>query len=126
VTNKHLLNTSELRYKTHRYYLEGGKLFGSHLWIEGLVARGGCRKASNATITLADETTAYATNVLLPDMNYYQAKIRFMGHLQAEYQHPITIKGQTNNWFARISGDYLKTNNKMEQYQVGVSIGVYY
>ena len=126
VTNKHLLNTSELRYKTHRYYLEGGKLFGSHLWIEGLIARGGCRKASNATITLADETTAYATNVLLPDMNYYQAKIRFMGHLQAEYQHPITIKGQTNNWFARISGDYLKTNNKMEQYQVGVSIGVYY
>lgn len=126
VMNKRLLNTSELRYKLYEVNIEAGKLIGSHLWIEGNIGKGGARKASNATLSLADETTAYATNVLIPDMDYYQAKIKLMGHLQAEYQHPITIKGQTNNWFARIYGDYLKTNNKLEKYQIGVSVGVYY
>lgn len=126
VMNKRLLNTSELKYKLYEVNIEAGKLIGSHLWIEGNIGKGGARKASNATLSLADETTAYATNVLIPDMDYYQAKIKLMGHLQAEYQHPITIKGQTNNWFARVYGDYLKTNNKLEKYQVGVSVGVYY
>ena len=126
VMNKHLLNTSELRYKLHEVNIEAGKLIGSHLWIEGNIGKGGARKASNATLSLADETTAYATNVLIPDMDYYQAKIKLMGHLQAEYQHPITIKGQTNHWFASVYGDYLKTNNKLERYQVGISVGVYY
>ena len=126
VMNTRLLNTSELRYKLYEVNIEAGKLIGSHLWIEGNIGKGGARKASNATLSLADETTAYATNVLIPDMDYYQAKVKLMGHLQAEYQHPITIKGQTNNWFARVYGDYLKTNNKLEKYQVGVSVGVYY
>lgn len=123
VNNKHLLNTSELKYATSQIMIEGGlPLFKRHLWAE---AETGFGFSHQAKLNLADPTTDYALAVLIPDMAYYRANY-WKGHLQLTYQIPITIKKHTYDWFARAYVDYVKSNHFGKRHQVGFSIGLYY
>ena len=122
-SNKHLLPESTLEYNSMDFTLEGGKsLFEEHLWID---AEAGYHLKNKADLALADATTDMATQVLLPDMAYYEANY-WRGHLQLTYQFPLTIKGTNSQWFVRAYGDYLKTNNSLYSATVGASIGIYY
>jgi hypothetical protein len=58
-------------------------------------------------------------------MAYYEANY-WQGRLQLTWQQPLTIKGYTANWFARLYGSYLKTDNALHENTAGLSIGVYY
>ena len=120
---KHLLPLSSMEYSHLDFTLEGGKaLFGERLWVE---AEAGCHLKNKADLALADATTDMATQVLLPDMAYYEANY-WRGRLQLTYQFPLTIKGTRSEWFVRAYGDYLKTNNSLYSATVGASVGIYY
>ena len=122
-SNKHLLPESSLEYNSMDFTLEGGKsLFAEHLWID---AEAGYHISNKADLVLADATTDMATQVLLPDMAYYEANY-WRGHLQVTYQFPLVIKNTRSQWFVRAYGDYLKTNNSLHSATVGASIGIYY
>ena len=118
--NKHLLPTSSLEYNHLDFTLEGGTSLGRFV----IDAEAGYHLSSKADLALADATTDYATQVLLPDMKYYDANY-WRGHLQVTYQFPITLKGTRSTWFVRAYGDYLKTNNSLDASTIGLSIGLY-
>lgn len=121
-SNKHLLYTSELKNAASLIQVEGGLPLFDHLWAE---ATAGYHFSHKADLQLYDATTAYAVGVLLPDMPYYEANY-WQGRLQLTWQQPLTIKGYTANWFARLYGSYLKTDNALHENTAGLSIGVYY
>jgi hypothetical protein len=121
-SNKHLLYTSELKNAASLIQVEGGLPLFDHLWAE---ATAGYHFSHKADLQLYDATTAYAVGVLLPDMPYYEANY-WQGRLQLTWQQPLTIKGYTTNWFARLYGAYLKTDNSLHANTAGLSIGVYY
>ena len=123
VTNRHLLNTSELKYASTHLLLEGGiPLIGRHLWIE---AKAGYHFATKADLTLADASTDYAQAVLLPDMSILD-KDYFDGRLKITCQLPITVKQSARNWFASAFGHYAAAKDGLNRYQLGVAIGLYY
>lgn len=120
---KHLLPESSLKYDNMDFTLEGGKaLVGNHLWLD---AEAGYHLKNKADLALADATTEMATQVLLPDMAYYEANY-WRGRLQLTYQFPLSVKGTHTDWFIRAYGDYLKTDNSLYSATIGASIGIYY
>lgn len=121
--NKHLLPESSLKYDHIDFTLEGGKgLMGDRLWID---AEAGYHISAKADLLLADATTDYAQQVLLPDVAWYDANY-WRGHLQLTYQFPLTVKDNRSEWFVRAYGDYLKTNNSLNASTIGVAVGMYY
>lgn len=123
VSNKHLLATSELKYASSLFGMEGGYGFlGQRLWVK---ANANYRVSHKADLQLADATTDYAQAVLMPDMAYYDANY-WQGHLSVTYQFPLTIKGYKSQWFVKVYGSYLKTNNSLKSQTAGLSFGVYY
>ncbi|MBQ8065642.1 MAG: hypothetical protein IJ200_08315 [Prevotella sp.] len=122
VSNKHVLHPSELKYSASWMQIEGGLSLKSRLWIE---ATAGYHASHQASLSLHDAATDYAREVLLPDMAYYEANY-FKGGLQLTCQLPVTIKGYTANWFAKVYGTWLKTNNSIDGTTVGLSIGLHY
>jgi hypothetical protein len=120
--NRHLLPRSDLHYDGYDLTIEGGsQLFGDRLWLE---ASAGCHLNKTSDLTLDDPTTDYARQVLLPDMQYYEANY-WQGHLALTYQFPLKLKGKDTRWFVRAYGDYLKTNHSLDAKSVGLSIGLY-
>ena len=123
VSNKHLLATSELKYASSLFGLEGGYgFFGQRVWIK---ANANYHVSHKADLQLADATTDYAQAVLLPDMAYYEANY-WQARLSVTYQFPLTIKGYTGQWFVKAYGSYLKTDNSLKGQTAGLSFGVYY
>lgn len=122
VSNKHLLPLSDFQYDHFNLQLEGGKaFFGKRLWID---LTGTYHFAKNVELNLADPTTDYAQQVLLPDQAYYQANY-WQGHAEVKYCFPLTIKRQPTQWYAKAYGDFLKTNNQMDRKTIGIAIGIY-
>ena len=123
VNTKHLLPLSKQESVAHMVTAEGGMtLFNHHLLVDAQV---GGRFSSKADLNLADATTDYAVNVLIPDMNILDANYWF-GTLQVEYQHPISIKGTRTQWFARAHGSYIGAQHSLHRSTIGLSIGLYY
>ena len=122
VSNKHLLYTSTFKNAASLIHVEGGLPLFGHLWAE---ATAGYHFSHKADLQLYDAATDYAQGVLIPDMAYYEANY-WQGRLQLTWQQPLTIKGYTANWFARLYGSYLKTDNSLHANTAGLSIGVYY
>ena len=121
--NKHLLPTSTFEYTHIDLTAEGGKsLFKDRLWID---AEAGYHIASKADLQLADATTDYAVQVLLPDMQYYDANY-WRGHVAVTYQFPLKIKGTRADWFIRAYGDYLSADHSLNSSTIGASVGIYY
>ncbi len=123
VSNKHIPPTSQLKYSTSLLSLEGGYgLLGHRLWVN---ARADYNISADNELTLHQADAPLAVNVLTPDMDYYRANY-FRGHLELTCQLPVTIKRQTNNWYATLYGDYLRTDNSLNGYQAGFTVGIYY
>lgn len=119
--NKHLLPVSKLSYGGTSLMAEGGVKLGKSLWLD---AEGGGFFSQDASLSLADATTDYATGVLLPDMDYYKANY-WRARLQLTYEFPLKLKGTDTRWFVRAYGDYLKTDNQLENKCVGLSVGIF-
>jgi hypothetical protein len=106
--------------------LEGGSaLFDRSersFWVE---AKAGYHVSTTSKLSLNDASSIYATSVLLPDMDYYEANF-FHGQLELTYLMPVTFKKYRNIWFAKIGGSYLKTDNHTDGYYAAASIGIYY
>lgn len=123
VKTTHLLPVSKQEYVASTVMAEGGvTLFKRHLLVD---AQFGGHFATKAELNLADPTTDYAVNVLIPDMDILDANYWF-GTLQVEYQHPISIKGVTTQWFARAHGSYIGAQHSLHRSTIGLSIGLYY
>lgn len=121
--NKHLLKYSELKYSSLELNLEGGTslLNNRRLWIDALA---GYHFSTKANQTLADSTTMYAVNVLIPDLEYYRANY-FKSRLQVMYQFPLVIRKTRSIWYAKLYADYLKATSNRHAHAVGISIGVF-
>jgi len=124
VQTKHLLPTSSLKYDHMDFLLEGGKalLPNRRLWLE---AEAGYHLSARADLLLADATTDMATQVIMPDMQYYDADY-WRGRLTVTCQFPVPVKGLCAEWFVRAYGDYLKADHSLHGSTVGASIGIYY
>ena len=125
--DKYNLPLSSLTVRTADVTAEGGISFlrgkaGRSLRME---AEAGYSASLTADLSLADATTDYATHVLLPDMNYYEASY-FHAALNVQYQMPVKIKKYTNMWFVKASSQYLKTNKQTDGHFIGLSVGVYH
>ncbi len=121
VSQKYLLPTSRFGYSGTCLMAEGGLSLTKSLWIDIAASR---FMAKQPTLELADPTTDYAQQVLIPDQQYYAADY-WRGHLQVTYQFPLRIGGSNTLWFVRAYGDYLKTNNQLNGKTVGLSIGLF-
>lgn len=124
--DKYNLPNSSLTVRHLDASAEGGYAFlrraNRALWVE---AEAGYCASLTADIDLADATTEYAQQVLMPDMTYYGASYAH-GKVQVQYQMPVKIKQHTNVWFVRATGQYLKTNKQTEAHFLGFSLGVYH
>ena len=76
-------------------------------------------------LDLSDATTDYAQGVLIPDMPYYRANYWQAG-MELMYQQPLIIKKQNTQWFAKLYGRYLHTDNSLDGREAGISVGLYY
>ena len=120
--NRRLMPQSSLKYGHFNITAEGGKsLLGSRLWIDAAL---NYHFAQNTELSLADDTTPYAQQVLLPDMDYYRANY-LQGHLEVKYLFPLTIKQMKSNWYVKAYGDYLRTHNHLDRKTVGVTLGIF-
>lgn len=121
--NKHLLPTSSLEYTHLDFALEGGAslLKNRHLWLD---AEAGYHISTKADLQLADATTDYAVQVLLPDMQYYDANY-WRGHFALTYQFPLSLKGKRVTAFVRAYGDYLSADHSLNGSTVGLSFGLF-
>ena len=118
-TNKHLLPTSKLDCQRMNLSVEGGyNLFGDRLFLDATVTYSHAQKAD---LTLADATTDYATQVLLPDMQYYDADY-WRGQLSAKYLFPI----KENKAYVKGYADILKAQHSLSQNTYGLTLGLYY
>ncbi len=105
-SNKHVLPTSSFHRDRTTITAEGGcALIPQHLWMD---FSAGYSHSMRADLTLADPTTDYAQNVLIPDMDYYNADY-WHERLQLTYQFPITIKKTRSMWYVRGYVQYLST-----------------
>ena len=121
-SNKHLLPLSDFQYDHFNVQVEAGKaFFNKQLWID---LSGTYHFAKNVELNLADATTSYAQNVWLADMDYYHANY-WQGHAEVKYNFPLTIKHTPSRWYVKAYGDYLRTNNHLDQKMVGLSIGIF-
>ena len=122
VSNKHLLPQSQLKYDHLDVQAEGGYSWLHHrLWLD---LSGGYHAATRASMQLADPTTDYAQQVLLPDMSYYRANY-WQGHAQLKYLFPLSIKGHRSTFFAKLYGSYLHTDNDLSRQTIGIGFGIY-
>lgn len=120
--NCYLLPSSDLHYGSCNIDLEGGlRTLHQRLWIDaGLTLH----FKSAADLNLADYTTDYAQGVLIPDMNYYNTNY-WQGRMALTYSFPLKIKGKNTIWYVRAQGDYLHTNNSLNNKSVGLTLGMY-
>lgn len=120
---KHLLPMSTFKYHAMDVNLEYGiALLSNHrLWLD---ANTGYHFSNKAELNLADESTIYAQNVLLPDMEYYAANY-WNGKLQITYQLPITVKGYQNLWYIKGYAQTLQAKHNLNANTFGITIGLF-
>ncbi len=122
VNQKHLLPSSEFVYRTMTVNARYGQaLFSNHLWINAEV---GYLISLKASLSLSNPDTDYAREVLISDMNYYDADA-FRGKLSILYQMPVTIKGNRNMWFIKAYGETIRAKHSLNGSMYGLSMGLF-
>lgn len=121
-TTKHLLPTSELKHQRLDLSLEGGHGFlKDRLWLDATATYS---HATRASLDLADATTEIARQVLLPDMNYYDADY-FRGQLSVKYLFPLKLKGFRSTFYVKAYGDIISAQHSLNRKTVGITFGLY-
>lgn len=126
VNNEFTLPYSSLKYS----YLDAALNGGGTIWKKGLSslnveANVGYIVSLDASIKLTDNSTDYAQQVLLPDMQFYSASVMH-GDLSVQYSFPIKLKDTRSQLFVKMFGGYLSTNKDTDRYNVSLSFGIYY
>jgi len=125
VDNIHTLPTSTFEHDGTKVTFEAGAaMLGRRLWAKADL---GYYFSDKADLALSPRTMGgtYAQQVIVADLPYYEASY-FHSRLQLTYSLPVTLKGRTNNWYASLYGQYIKTNNELESRSAGLTIGLYY
>lgn len=126
IENKHSLPTSSLQYNFMNIALEGGYNFikkdAHSLWFEGGI---GYQVSLSSSLSLSNPNSEYALNVIIPDMEYYEASY-IKGNLSITYQLPIKIKNFKTSTFMKLSGYYIDTDKNTEAKSFLLSIGICY
>ena len=119
---KHLLPSSEQKLQRMNVTLEGGQaFFDGRLWLDATVTYS---HAAKADLTLADPTTEIATQVLLPDLDYYDADYK-RGQLSLKYLFPLTLKNNKHIFYVKAYGDIIKAQHSLDRKTVGLTFGLY-
>lgn len=123
LSQKHLLPTSTFDLNSVTLNAEYGQalLPGNRLWLTldlGYMLR------TKSDMQLADSQNLYATQVLLPDMKYYEANC-FNGRLGVRYQFPLTIKKIRSMWYVKGYVETLHAQNSLSSKVFGISLGIY-
>lgn len=123
--NKYNLPVSISDISTIEVALEGGYRLinkkNGKLWIEPKVSY---LHSLNASLKLNDNTTEYAKQVLIPDLEFYKSSF-VNSSLAIQYIFPMNIKNISNLWYVKLQGEYLKTNSSMDRQSGIISIGIY-
>lgn len=123
--NRYNLPHSQLMVRNYELMLNGGARVvntkKAKLWIEPEFAY---HNAISPSLTLNDETTDLAVNVLIPDMNYYNANY-YRGALSVQYLFPVQVKEFNNQWYVKVKGEQLWANGAGKSRGLTVSIGLY-
>ena len=121
-TNKHLLPDSELKHQRLNFLLEGGYgLLHDRLWLDATATYS---HATRASLHLADATTELARQVLIPDMDYYDADY-FRGQLSVKYLFPLKLKGYRSTFYVKAYGDIISAQHSLDRKTVGLTFGLY-
>lgn len=123
VSQKHLLPLSTFDLNTLSFDAEYGQalLRSNRLWLTldlGYMVR------TKADMQLADTQNDYASQVLVPDMKYYEANC-FSGTLSIRYQFPVKIKKIRNIWYVKGYVQTLQAQNSLSANTFGISFGIY-
>lgn len=119
--NKYLLHTSYRKHNFMNVMLEAGKfLLNNRLKIDG---HGLYHRALSTSQHLADNTTDYATQVLIPDLDYYGAHY-WNGRMNISLQLPVTWKKHSSMIYITTFADYLRASTRQHSHRVGISLGL--
>lgn len=120
---KQLLPTSTFDRQRFGLTAEGGKsMLGGRLWAD-LSAGYHFTGTDDSDLQLAEPGSAYAQQVLLPDMVYYTANY-WQARATVKYLFPVTVKQVSTTCYVKAYADYLRSNNNLDQKVVGICIGV--
>lgn len=121
VSQKHLLPLSTFDLKTLTVGAEyGHALIGNRLWI---MADVDYLTSLKADMSLANPETEYSKQVLLKDIDYYNANY-IRGHLTAMYQFPVKIKKTRSQFYIKGYFEGLSAQNALHRTSAGISLGV--
>lgn len=119
---KHLLHTSEQDSQRLSLSFEGGYgFFDGRLWID---AQATYSPSTKADLQLADATTDYAQQVLVPDLAWYDANWR-RGQLSAKYLFPLRIKGINTSAYVKAYYERTQADDDRALQTVGISFGIF-
>ena len=125
IKNKYNLPVSTFDMSTIEAAVEGGyRLINKKkgkLWVEPKISY---HYTLDVTLNLDDNTTEYAKQVLIPDLEYYKASF-VNSTLSLQYIFPMNIKNISNLWYVKIQGEYLKTNSSVDRKNGIITIGIY-
>lgn len=125
INNKYNLPVSSFDMSSIETMLEGGYRLvnkkNAKLWIEPKVSY---LYSLDAKLKLDDNTTDYAQQVLIPDLDYYKASF-INTSLSIQYIFPLNVKNIRNLWYVKLQGDYLKTDSSKDRKIGMISIGIY-
>ncbi len=93
----------------------------ARLWIEPGVTY---LRALDASLSLADATTLYATEVLIPDMDYYNASY-VEAQLGVKYQFPFRVKNLSAQGYFELKGNHLWADNSTSRWGAWLTFGVF-
>ena len=123
VSQKHLLPTSKFNLNDVDFGVEYGQalLANRRLW---LTLNAGCHINNNTDLRLGDNTTAYAQNVLIPDLDYYNADY-WTGGLSLMYQFPMTVKRYRSLWYVKGYAQTIQAQQSLSRNIFGISVGIF-
>lgn len=123
IEQKHLLPLSTFDLRTTDITAEMGKalLKDNRLWVE---LNAGYMMSQKADLTLADMDGAYAQQVLLKDLCYYDANCMH-GGLEVKYQFPLTIKKTRSMWYAKAFAETFRAQHSMQTNVFGIKLGIF-
>lgn len=126
VFNEFTLPVSKLEYQYADFTLCGGgavwKNSRSSLWLS---AKLGYLASFKTSLQLADESSEYAQQVLIPDMDYYEASV-WHADAAIEYDFSVMLKGKKAQLFTRLGGEYLYADSGKDQYHLSFAFGTYF
>ncbi len=123
LSQKHLLPSSTFNLQQLSFFAEYGQaiLKNQRLWIEATL---GYMAVMKADMNLADESSDYAREVLLHDMNYYDANC-MRGCLSIKYHFPVKFKNMKNMCYVKAFAKTVQAQHSLNANTFGITLGFF-